>query len=794
MKNLFYILMASLTLAGFTACNEGDDLSTNQYKGGISLNAFGPSPVIRGGEIRFVGSGMDQVTKVIFPTNIEVTDIRIVNSEEIRVTVPAEDVEPGILELVTANGRLFTKSELTYTEPILLNSFSPTTVKPGEVLTINGDYLNLMHGVIFEDEVYVFEENFIEHSRYTIKVKVPAKAQTGRIAITDATDEEAEMPNEMYSEDALKVVLPSVNSIADLTGKKPGDVITQTINDIDLVEQLTIDRMPVEYTVENGAITYTLPENTPLQATVAVWPASGVECIIAYIGMTIPTELVATPSTGIKAGDQVVISGKDLDVVSSVAFTGSSNTVVPDEQSATAITVTVPADAQSGEVTLNLKSGATAVVAIETAKPELTAYAPAPVSAGSELTITGKNLETVAKVKFAEDLTVTEFAEQSEEKLVLTVPVTAVTGKLTITMSNGETVEFDELSVDSPVFCFIPEMPGSDVELKAGELMQVTVVNGEVLTGVQVDGNDVQYILIGDVLYIGLPEKAGFSSKLKLISSNGEVEYDLSVTPNTEVTTVLWTGVAVVDDWGNQPYLLSDAGQELIDAGVEVGDVISFHITPTADDWKLEILEGHWGPAYADICSFGNDTEGGKFTEYDLEANNGYYRLEVTEEILAAALTQKWWGGVFVLNGDNVIVDKVTTTHYVSLETTLWEGEATVDEWTNQPYFLSDAGAELIEAGAKVGQIVYFYFTPTEEAWKLQIVEGHWGDTYASICSFGNDTEGGKFTEYDLAGNGGKFGLVLTEEILNAALEQKWWGGVFLGNGDNVVVTKITIL
>ena len=34
-----------------------------------------------------------------------------------------------------------------------------------------------------------------------------------------------------------------------------------------------------------------------------------------------------------------------------------------------------------------------------------------------------------------------------------------------------------------------------------------------------------------------------------------------------------------------------------------------------------------------------------------------------------------------------------------------------------------------------------------EAAWKLQIVEGHWGDTYLSVCSIGNDTESGKFAE-----------------------------------------------
>ena len=80
-----------------------------------------------------------------------------------------------------------------------------------------------------------------------------------------------------------------------------------------------------------------------------------------------------------------------------------------------------------------------------------------------------------------------------------------------------------------------------------------------------------------------------------------------------------------------------------------------------------------------------------------------------------------------------------------------------------------------------------------EDNWKIQFVEGHWGPTYASICSIGNDTEGGKFTEYDLAGNGGKYALELTQEILDAAYKAGGWGGVFVLNGDNVKCTKITV-
>ncbi len=788
MKKIFYILIASIALAGFTACNNGDDLSTNQYKGGINLNAFGPSPVIRGGEIRFVGSGMDQVTKVIFPTNIEVTDIRVINSEEIRVTVPAEDVEPGILELVTPKGSLFTQSELTYTEPILLNSFSPATVKPGEVLTIKGDYLNLMHGVIFNDEVYVYETEFLEHSRYTIKVTVPAEAQTGRIGITDATSDEVEMPNEMYSAEELNVVLPAVSSIADLTGKKPGDVITQELSNIDLVERLTVADMEVEFTAADGAITYTLPENTPVQAKVSVWPASGVECIIAYIGMTIPTELVATPSSGIKAGDKLVISGKDLDVVSSVLFAGSTEAVDPEEQSATAITVVVPAEAQSGEVTLNLKSGATAIVSIETAKPELTAYAPVPVSAGSELTVTGKNMETIAKVTFAEDLTVTEFAEQTEEKLVLTVPVTAVSGKLTITMSNGETVEFDELSVDSPVFCFIPELPGDDVELKAGQLMQVTVVNGNVLTNVQVDGADAQYILIDDVLYIGLPTNAGKSSKLKLVSSNGEVEYSISVIPNTEQTFVIWTGAVDLNAWGinwtlgSNEQSTGESNTAFADMGLQEGDVIRLWATNYNDWWQIQFFDGHWGGqeeiGVATGLNNGNNINSGI---YDLSA--GYIEIPVTATLAEQLTTLTDWGYCWIMQGEGLIISKIDVVRHISLETTLWEGESIVDDWGIQPYFLSDGGAELADAGAKAGQTIRFYLTPTEDEWEIQIWEGHWGQSYISF----------KYDSWDLAANNGAVSFVLTEEMLTAAYTQQGWGAVFLGNGDNVIVTKITI-
>ena len=107
----------------FTACD--DDLDTNQFQeGGVKLNVWGPCPVARGGELRFIGTGMDQVSAVMFPQEIEVTEITRVSSEEIRVTVPQEAVE-GKLVLNTSQGKIETTTEITF-----LDRFQSMTSRP----------------------------------------------------------------------------------------------------------------------------------------------------------------------------------------------------------------------------------------------------------------------------------------------------------------------------------------------------------------------------------------------------------------------------------------------------------------------------------------------------------------------------------------------------------------------------------------------------------------------------------------------------------------------------------------
>lgn len=769
------IMMMCLMLVGttvFTACNE-DQLDTDQFAGGpVKLLAYGPNPVARMGELRIIGVGLDKVQSVTVPGAGDITEINHISAEEIRITIPNSAVIGKII-LNSTSGTVESVTALKYTEPVEITPMADASIKPGEVFTIKGEYLNLVQQVIFAEGVVV-DAPFVAQSREEIKVVVPEEAQTGRFAISFCATGDT-IPNLINSTFELAVVTPAVDEIANLTGKKPGDLITHKGSNLDLVTRLTVAGEEVEWwftdDTKHDGIGYELPASTPAQATVSVWPASGVECVIAYIGMQLPTELKAEPAQNVKPGDKIVITGKDLDVVSNVQFAGSAETVGVTNQGTTSLTVVVPADAQSGDLVLNCKSGATATVAIVTAKPALEAYNPAPVNAGSALTITGKNLELVSKITFTDNLTVDAFTAQSATSITLNVPVTAVSGKLIVVMSNGESVEFGECNINSPIFCFIPELPSGEEEIKAGELCKVVVMNADKLTGVQVDGQDCQYILQDDVLYYAVPSNAGPKSVTKLISSNGEVEYKIPFKPNTEIVTTLWSDVKELGWSGDgQVYIGDDGGQSLIDAGAKAGDILRIKLQPLADDWQVQIWEGHWGTMYDEI----------KADNYDLAGNGYYYNITLTDALLATFTTKQWWGGIVLTQGQQCVVTGLELLQKISLETTIWEGNEDLGSWSNQPY-LGNENA-LIEAGAKPGQKLRIYGKPLADDWMVQIFNGHWDGQVGGDYTAANG--------FDLAAG---IEIVLDANNIKPLTNPSGWGGIFVVQGQNAIITKLTL-
>ena len=805
-KNIYTLLVVALAGLSLTACSN-DDLDTDQFQGGVSLNVYGPTPVMRGGQLRFIGSNLDQVREVIIPSDIHITNIQVVSAgvpSEIRITVPKDGPVEGLVTLVTnTDQRITTKTPLRYEEGIEITKMTASAM-PGDVIKIEGDYLNLIHSLAFADKVLVSEADFVSHDRYAIEVKVPDEAKTGKLELYTAdltvVDKNSVEYQIIMTDDAIEIGVPSiaklkgrneVDALGEITAKA-GETISITGTYFNVVADVTVGGVSAKglSMAEDGkALTFTLPAEAP-SGSVTIVCKSGIEVPVGTLKTVKPSGCTAAPNPA-KAGQALTISGQDMDIVTAVTFPAGDATVEGGEITVAAdkvIVKAVPETATEGNLKLVMANAETVDVPFTLVKPTITAYNVNPASAGSPMQITGTDLDLVKSITFGEAEAKLEDGAVSADgkQITVTVPMEAQSGKPKFNLANGTYVEGLDLTINEAVFCYFTELPAEDAELKAGESFMLPVANVDKLTGVEINGEACQYVVSGgNNLIVGIPLTAKKGSKVRLISSNGEITYTFDFIPNTEVTTVLWTGTAVVDDWANQPYVLSDGGQELKDAGVEVGDIITFHLVPTAADWKIQFVEGHWGPTYVSICSIGNDTEGGKFTEYDLEANKGNFSLEVTQEMLDAAYTQQWWGGVFVLNGDNLIVDKITTTHFNSLETTVWEGEAVADDWGNQPTFLTDGAPELLAAGMKVGSMLRIYVTATDSSWNCQLWDGHWGGQLPG-CDFSSGN-------YDLAEHKNIIEVPITQDIYNIFTTPAGWGGTFLVNGDNIIVKKITI-
>ncbi len=803
-KNIFALAVIALAGLSLTGCSN-DDLDTNQYQGGVSLNVYGPSPVMRGGQLRFLGSNLDQIREVILPEKISITNIDVVQSgvpSEIRVTVPKDGPLPGKVILVTnTDQRIETVTDLNYIEGIEITNMTAAAM-PGDVIKIEGDYLNLIYSLAFADNVVVSSNDFVSWGRYAIEVRVPEEAKTGKLELYTAdltTIDKSKVEYQIVeTEKALEIGVPTISKLkgrneVDALGNitaKAGETITVTGSYFNVVADITIQGVSaadVKIANDGTGIMFTLPAEAPSGDIVLVCK-SGVEVPVGTLTTVKPTECSAGQEP-VKAGQVLTITGKDMDLVTGVIFSNVANPVTEIQVTADYVVVTIPETAQES-MSLLMANGETVDVPFTLVKPTVTGYDNATVSAGGALTIQGTDLDLVKKVQFGESDVVE--VEGTPSAITLTVPMNATSGAPTLTLANGTTVaNVPEISIQEAVFCYFTELPGEDAELKAGDSFVLPVTNGDKLTGVEINGEACQFVLANSQLIIGIPATAKKGSKVRLISSNGEITYTIDFIPNTEVTTVLWTGAVDLGSWSfnwemgkgtngdNNPNMFKDMD-------LQEGDVIRVYVTPYNDWWNVKFYDGHW--AAQDEAGVAAGLEAGPEINpgnYNLEEHGGCIEFTATAKMVEQLTTLTDWGYCWIVNGEGAVITKIAVTHYTSLETVIWQGSAVADDWGNQPTFFSDGGAELLEAGMKVGSVIRCYLSPTADSWNCQVYDGHWHGQFAG-CDFNQDN-------WNLAEHNGAIEFTVTEAIYAEMTTPGGWGGAFLLNGDNVICTKVTI-
>ena len=482
-SKIFAMLVVALVGLSLTACSDGDDLSTDQYGNDISLQSFGPCPVLRGGTLYLYGTNLDQIESVNLPGADPITAYEIIQSgynSKISIQVPAEKCEPGQIVLKTKKGGEITSvSPITYREDIEITQFyvgnEGTLVgNVGDVVTIKGDYLNLMHGVIFAGSDTIKEAEFVGHDRYTIQVKIPAEARTGVITLTDTIKD----GTSLETKEELTINTPEATPIKD-RNIKAGEVLSIKGASFDQIasvkfEGATVDAADFE-SQSAAEITVAVPAKAT-DGTFYVVTKSGIEVPVGNIITVVPTQLVATPNP-VKNGAEITITGKDMDLITGIAFPNAAASQL-NKVETTKVTSTVPEDAQTGDITLSLANGKTVTVAYTLVKPTVASCTPAAITAGEKTVIKGTDLDLVKSITFPGDVeqTVDKFAAQNAQAIAVTVPAACAGSGFKLNLKNGTTVNIDgQLSIKAATDPAIASVtPGEAI---AGSTITITGKN-----------------------------------------------------------------------------------------------------------------------------------------------------------------------------------------------------------------------------------------------------------------------------------------------------------------------------
>ena len=629
--NIFTLLAVALVGLSLTACSN-DDLDTNPYnKSGVNLLAFGPSPNTRSQEIRITGTNLTAVEKVIFPggtieragQTIKINGAEVlkanfnsVDNENIYVNIPDETV-PGQIKLVAGNDTVTSVGTLTFKEPIEVTSVAPLTgLNAGDEITITGDYVYNIAEVIFPSGVSgapVAAEEFTYVSRKEIRLRVPLAAESGIITMNDGADWELEYKNPIEVQGAtVTEITPSAYF---------GEHIQITGTNLHIVESVLFPGgVSAEFTISDDHKTIT--------ATVPAECKSGALSLLLYSGaalttpeFAVPTVTIesATPKIDLVEGDEVTLKGQNFNRVIGVSLPGVGDILDYNIVDDNTLTFTVPEEMTDGDVVLTQNNYITATVTVEMRKLEGVIWM------GKENLSGWSNWGVFS---WSGDIwNKFQQAINAAGQLTLHFKVTGDNAVFNLRMGDWST-PFSDISIPY----------GDDGNIRPSQDDTDIIIN---LTAEE------QQAMFGD------------GGKGIVIWGDGiQLQYIKFIAAGAE--RVLWEGnVDTNSGWTNIEGIGSDEGIELKAIDPQPGAILRIYADFSAG-WQMKLLEGHWGPLYwggADPDAAAPDDG---MPAYDLDANGGCVKVTITQAMLDAAYTKQWWGGTFIIQGQNFVLKKLT--------------------------------------------------------------------------------------------------------------------------------------
>ena len=344
-RPLLLFICFVLSLGIIASCKKDKDANSGQTQ----LLSFGPTGAKHGDTLRFIGNNLNTVTEIDFtgPGAVVPQSAFIKQSPDLILVVVPQAAEQGFVTLKTAQGDIVSKTRFNMNVVASVTSITPEA-RPGENVTISGQYLNWVKRITFSNDKVV--DTFVSQSLDKLVVKVPADAQTGPLLIFYGGTDSAEV----QTDDTLKVTLPVI------TGLSPNPVkhqtnLTITGTNLDLAKQVLFTGVTAPVTTFVSQSATQIVVAVPASATkgkVSLVAASGVKTQSGVdLDLMLPAITLMSPNP-VDPGTNLTIKGANLDLVDSIAFPNAPVVKSFVSQTPTQIVVKVPTGVLRGQLTL----------------------------------------------------------------------------------------------------------------------------------------------------------------------------------------------------------------------------------------------------------------------------------------------------------------------------------------------------------------------------------------------------------------------------------------------------------
>ena len=637
-----------------------------------------------------------------------------------------------------------------YAGKLALAAIAPNPVMRGAQLRVIGANLDKVTEVRFAGGATVTSiEKVAAGERSEIRLTVPMDAAVGPVTVvtSDGTTASTRFDLE-YTE---PIVFSSFAPATVLSG----DVVTIKGEYLNNVREVILGGgvYVTEFNSQSGSeLSFTVPSNA-ISGYVIVGDVNEIEDqntipnqIYSETELVVgdPTVAVADTTT-YKSGDVITVSGSHLDMIEKINLTGAADVEFKLAEDGNSISFNLPPSASDGQIVLTSFAGkefqAGAIISLNVTDLEVASLAEdGRYKAGSDVSITGSDLDLVTKVEF----TGAEAQWYLDGKnIVATVPAGAKDGGLTVTLASGKQAYSSEIAVVKPVATAVDKN-----EAVAGQTnIVVTGTDLDLVTGVTIGDKEHGFIdckfdiLTADSVKVAVSKDA-YTGPLTLTAANG----DNTATEAITVTYDEAVSVAFAQPSFALGKKIAITGKNLLNVeqlSIKGKKVVSYAVRGD-DNMSFDIPEGI-GP--------------------------GVYRLAM---VLIDG-TELTWPVPFEITAPFT-------------EKTIWEGSEIVTGWSGKGFAEQDA---FIKAGIKESDVVRVYFNaPEGNWWDIQLVDGHWSNLSVP------ELDGGNEIKSDFYPSGSQmFSFAVTPEILAQLTKIDTWGNAFIINGDgNIEITRISLI